>query len=264
MINKKSSLIGTQSFSMKFCVITLLPPVLDALKYGITGKALEQQLITLSCINPREYANNKHQRIDDAPYGGGPGMLMQAPPLHGATLAAKKKHPRAKVICLSPQGRRFDQDSAKKIAENETEMILVAGRYEGIDQRYIDKHVDEEWSIGDYTISGGELAAAVVIDTISRLIPGVVGDQLSVTEDTFYQGLLKHPQYTRPEIFEGETVPTVLLSGNHEKIKQWNLKNNLGTTWLKRPDLLEKTTLSKQEQELLNAFIAEYKKEEIS
>jgi len=247
---------------MKFCAITLFPEIFDALKFGITGRALEQQLINLSCINPRDYANNKHQRIDEAPYGGGPGMLMQVAPLSGATLAAKHRHPKAKVICLSPQGKRFDQALAKKIAKSETEIILVAGRYEGIDQRYIDMHVDEEWSIGDYTISGGELAATVVIDAISRLIPSVVGDSNSVTEDTFYQGLLKHPQYTRPEVFESQRVPTVLLSGNHEKIKQWSLKNSLGATWLKRPDLLDEITLSKKEQDLLNAFIAEYKKEE--
>lgn len=247
---------------MKFCAITLFPEVFNALKQGIIGRALEQELISLCCINPRDYADNKHQRIDQPPYGGGPGMLMQAPPLHKATLEAKRQLPRAKVVYLSPQGKRFDQELAKQVAKDESEIILVAGRYEGIDQRYIDRHVDHEWSIGDYTISGGELAAAVVIDAIARLVPNVVGDHSSVTEDTFYQGLLKHPQYTRPEVFENQQVPAVLLSGNHEKIKQWNLKQSLGATWLKRPDLLEKISLSKQEQKLLNAFIAEYKKEE--
>lgn len=248
---------------MKFCAITLFPEIFDALNYGITGKALERKLISISAINPRDYADNKHQRVDSPPYGGGPGMLMQAAPLQKATIAAKQKLPSAKVICLSPQGECFNQKKAKEIAKNETELILVAGRYEGIDQRYIDKQVDEEWSIGDYTISGGELAAMVVIDALARLVPNVVGDENSVTEDTFYHGLLKHPQYTRPESFEGKAVPEILLSGNHERIKQWNLKSSLGTTWLKRPDLLDKLTLSEQEQKLLNAFIAEYKKEEI-
>ena len=186
-------------------------------------------------------------------------MVMMAKPLHQAVLAAKAQRPNAKVIYLSPQGKRFDQALAKKAAED-SDLIMIAGRYEGIDQRIIDECVDEEWSLGDYVISGGELAALVMIDAIARCVPGVVGDAGSVMDDSFYNGLLKHPQYTRPESYNGWEIPKVLLSGNHREIAEWRKKHSLGTTWLKRPDLLEPNLLrlSKEEKILLNEFIAEY------
>lgn len=231
----------------------------DSLRFGIMGRAIQKQLLTVSCINPRDYTEDKNKTVDDSPFGGGPGMVMMAKPLHQAVLAAKAQRPNAKVIYLSPQGKRFDQALAKKAAED-SDLIMIAGRYEGIDQRIIDECVDEEWSLGDYVISGGELAALVMIDAIARCVPGVVGDAGSVMDDSFYNGLLKHPQYTRPESYNGWEIPKVLLSGNHREIAEWRKKHSLGTTWLKRPDLLEPNLLrlSKEEKILLNEFIAEY------
>ena len=244
---------------MKFAVITLFPEILAALHVGIVGKALQRQLLDVSALNPRDYTEDKHRTVDDSPFGGGPGMVIMAMPLHQAVLAAKAQLPNAKVVYLSPQGKRFDQQLAKKAAEA-GDLIMIAGRYEGIDQRIIDECVDEEWSLGDYVISGGELAALVMIDAIARCIPGVVGDADSVSEDSFYQGLLKHPQYTRPENYNGWDVPKVLLGGNHRDITRWRKKHSLGATWLKRPDLLEEAALSKEAQMLLNEFIVEHKK----
>lgn len=211
----------------------------DVLKFGIVGKAIQQQLIDVFCINPRDYANDKHKTVDHTVYGGGPGMVMMVKPLHQAILAAKSQLPDAKVIYLSPQGRPFDQTMAKTAAKR-SDLIMIAGRYEGIDQRIIDECVDEEWSLGDYVISGGEFAALVMIDAIARCIPGVVGDAGSVIDDSFYHGLLKHPQYTRPESYNGWDVPKVLLSGNHREISRWREERSLEVTRLKRPDLLEK------------------------
>jgi len=244
---------------LKFAVITLFPEILAALHVGIVGKALQRQLLDVSALNPRDYTEDKHRTVDDSPFGGGPGMVIMAMPLHQAVLAAKAQLPNAKVVYLSPQGKRFDQQLAKKAAEA-GDLIMIAGRYEGIDQRIIDECVDEEWSLGDYVISGGELAALVMIDAIARCIPGVVGDADSVSEDSFYQGLLKHPQYTRPENYNGWDVPKVLLGGNHRDITRWRKKHSLGATWLKRPDLLEEAALSKEAQMLLNEFIVEHKK----
>jgi tRNA (guanine37-N1)-methyltransferase len=231
----------------------------DSLRFGIMGRAIQKQLLTVSCINPRDYTEDKNKTVDDSPFGGGPGMVMMAKPLHQAVLAAKAQRPNAKVIYLSPQGKRFDQALAKKAAED-SDLIMIAGRYEGIDQRIIDECVDEEWSLGDYVISGGELAALVMIDAIARCVTGVVGDAGSVMDDSFYHGLLKHPQYTRPESYNGWEIPKVLLSGNHREIAEWRKKHSLGITWLKRPDLLEPNLLrlSKEEKILLNEFIAEY------
>ncbi len=231
----------------------------DSLRFGIMGRAINKQLLAVSCINPRDYTEDKNKSVDDSPFGGGPGMVMMAKPLHQAVLAAKAQRPNAKVIYLSPQGKQFDQALAKKAAED-SDLIMIAGRYDGIDQRIIDECVDEEWSLGDYVISGGELAALVMIDAIARCVPGVVGDAGSVIDDSFYHGLLKHPQYTRPESYNGWKIPKVLLSGNHRKIAEWRKKHSLGTTWLKRPDLLEPNVLrlSEEEKILLNEFIAEY------
>lgn len=233
--------------------------MLETLKFGVIGKAIQKGLIDIDCVNPRDYADDKYKTVDDAPYGGGPGLVMMVKPLHQAILAAKEKAPNARVIYLSPQGKPFTQTMAKQAAEKDA-LIMIAGRYEGIDQRIIDDVVDEEWSLGDYVISGGELAALVMIDAIGRCIPGVVGDAESVNDDSFYHGLLKHPQYTRPENILGYDVPEVLTSGNHQKITHWRKKNSLGVTWLKRPDLLERKVLSVAEQTLLNEFIQEYKR----
>ena len=224
---------------MKFAIITLFPEMLEALKFGIVGRALQKRLVEVSSINPRDYAEDKNRTVDDSPFGGGPGMVMMAKPLHRAIENAKAQLPSAKVIYLSPQGKQFDQTLAKKAAV-ESDLIMIAGRYEGIDQRIIDECVDEEWSLGDYVISGGEFAALVMIDAIARCIPGVVGDAGSVIDDSFYHGLLKHPQYTRPESYNEWDVPKVLLSGNHREISRWRKEQSLEATRLKRPDLLEK------------------------
>ncbi|OGT47810.1 MAG: tRNA (guanosine(37)-N1)-methyltransferase TrmD [Gammaproteobacteria bacterium RIFCSPHIGHO2_12_FULL_41_20] len=238
-------------------VITLFPEMLAALQYGITGKAIKKQLLNVVCWNPRDFTQDKHNTVDDNPYGGGAGMVMMAPSLCAAIAAARQTAPQPPtVIYLSPQGKSFQQKTAEILLEKKA-LILLAGRYEGIDERVISQQVDEEWSIGDYVLSGGELAAMVMIDVITRLIPGTVGDEDSITQESLTSGLLKYPQYTRPEDFQGARVPDVLLSGNHAAIARWRLKQALGRTWLKRPDLLAKKPLSNQELELLMEFVAE-------
>lgn len=232
----------------------------QALTVGITGRAQKDKLLELQIWNPRDFTTDKHQTVDARPYGGGPGMVMMAEPLQAAIEAAKqaaKKPPT--VIYLSPQGKPFNQAAAQELVKRES-LILVAGRYEGIDERLIEQEIDEEWTIGDYILTGGELAAMVMIDTITRLIPGAVGDQASVTEDSLTSGLLKYPQYTRPELTNQIPVPPVLLSGNHKEINRWRLKTSLGKTWLRRPDLLAKKELSKEESSLLDEFIKEFSK----
>ncbi|OGT34912.1 MAG: tRNA (guanosine(37)-N1)-methyltransferase TrmD [Gammaproteobacteria bacterium RIFCSPHIGHO2_12_FULL_37_14] len=243
---------------MWFGVISLFPEVLGVLNSGVTGRAKQNQLLQINCWNPRDFATDKHRSVDDKPYGGGPGMLMMAEPLHAAICDAKKAAPEnTSVIYLSPQGKRFDQEIASQFAAKGS-LILVAGRYEGIDERIIQQDIDEEISIGDYILTGGELAAMVIIDTISRLIPGTVGDHHSVSLDSLTSGLLKYPQYTRPEHFLDDKVPEILLSGHHQQIEHWRLKQSLGKTWLKRPDLLAKKQLSQEEISALNEFIEEF------
>ncbi len=242
---------------MWFGVISLFPELFQALKFGVTGRALQDNRIQLHCSNPRDFTIDKHQTVDAKPYGGGPGMLMMAPPLLAAIQAARAAAPTPpKVVYLSPQGKRFDQAAAEQFAHMSS-IILIAGRYEGIDERVIEQEVDEEWSIGDYILTGGEFAALVMIDTITRLLPGVVGDEASIAEDSLTSGLLKYPQYTRPENLADKTVPSVLLSGNHQAIARWRLKAALGRTWQKRPDLLAKRQLNSLEQDLLDEFIQE-------
>ncbi|MCC2666728.1 MAG: trmD [Gammaproteobacteria bacterium] len=244
---------------MWFGIITLFPEMFSALDYGITGRALKEKLVKLMCWNPRDFAQNKHHQVDDRPYGGGPGMVMMAQPLQNAIHAAKHAAPlhiKPVVIHLSPQGDRFTQSTAKKLYEKKS-LILIAGRYEGIDERLLKMEVDEEWSMGDYVLSGGELAAMTMIDVITRLIPGALGHENSVAEDSISSGLLKYPQYTRPENFQNQRVPDVLISGNHKEIERWRLKKTLGRTWLKRPDLLLKFNLDKFQLELLMEFIQE-------
>jgi len=242
-------------------VISLFPEMFDALKHGITGRAIRNKLIELQLVNPRDFTQDKHRTVDDRPYGGGPGMLMKVEPLKKALQSIKKytlnkSENKTKVIYLSPQGQPLTQDIVKDLSDNE-QLILIAGRYEGIDERVIEHYVDYECSIGDYVLSGGELPAMVLIDSLVRLIPGALGHNESAINDSFYSGLLDHPHYTRPEEFEGENVPDILLSGHHEKIKQWRLKQALGRTWKRRPDILKDRLLDEYEQGLLHDFIKE-------
>jgi|TARA_R110000782_G_scaffold100766_7_gene187032 tRNA (guanine37-N1)-methyltransferase len=225
--------------------------------YGVTGRAVQKGLLNISCCNPRDYTTDRHQTVDDRPYGGGPGMVMMTAPLEQAIHAAKASvAPGATVIYLSPQGRPLDQQGLVELAQRPS-LVLLAGRYEGVDERLIEAEVDEEWSIGDYVLSGGELAAMVMIDGLSRLLPGVLGHHLSAEQDSFAEGLLDCPHYTRPEHYRDRAVPDVLLSGNHEAIRRWRLKQSLGRTWLRRRDLLQKVELSSEQNTLLAEFIRE-------
>ena len=238
---------------MRFDVITLFPEMFDAIRLGVTGRAIDEGLAELVLWNPRDYTEDVHQTVDDRPYGGGPGMVMKVEPLLAAIQAAKAQSPASKVVYLSPQGQRFVQATA--VAATQTSgIILIAGRYEGIDERVIHSFVDEEWSLGDFVLSGGELPAMVVIDSMIRLLPGALGHAESAEQDSFSDGLLDCPHYTRPENILDQDVPPVLLSGDHEKIRLWRLQQALGRTWLRRPDLLEGRELNKQEQELLDEF----------
>jgi len=245
---------------MRFAVITLFPEMLDAvMDYGINGRAIDSGLIEIKAWNPRDYTRDTHHTVDDRPYGGGPGMVMMMPPLCAAIRAARNSLPgKKKVIHLTPQGRRLDQAGVMELAGNEN-LVLLTGRYEGIDERVIATEVDEEWSIGDYVLSGGELAAMVMIDAITRTLPGVLGHADSAREDSFFYGLLDYPHFTRPEEFEGRRVPEILLSGDHHKIRHWRLKQALGRTWLRRPELLERLELDKEQQVLLEEFKTEFK-----
>src|SRR5687768_16446025 len=240
-------------------VVTLFPPMFEAVTgSGVTGRARERRLYELVLWNPRDFASNAYRTVDDRPYGGGPGMVMMPEPLHKALAAAQQRQKsagvkRPRVVYLSPQGSLLDH---ARVAEyvGEDGLVLLAGRYEGVDERVVRHSVDDEISIGDYVLSGGELAAMVLIDCVVRQLPGALGDAESATQDSFVNGLLDHPHYTRPEVYENETVPAVLLSGNHADIARWRLKQALGRTWLRRPELLEKRTLSVEERQLLEEF----------
>ena len=244
---------------VEFAVITLFPEMLGAVRdYGVTGRAVKSGIIRIGSWNPRDYAEDNHRTVDDRPYGGGPGMVMMMPPLCAAIQAARTAMSGAgKVIHLTPQGRLLDQDGVMELAAREC-LILVAGRYEGLDERIIESEVDEEWSIGDYVLSGGELAAMVLIDAVTRTLPGVLGHEDSAREDSFCNGLLDYPHYTRPEEFAGRRVPEVLLSGNHEIIRRWRLQQALGRTWLRRPELLKTLNLDEEQRALLEEFKAAY------
>ncbi|MCO4784915.1 tRNA (guanine-N(1)-)-methyltransferase [Marinomonas gallaica] len=242
---------------MRIGVVTLFPEMFQAItQHGVTGRAVKSGLVEVDYFNPRAFAHDKHKTVDDRPYGGGPGMLMKVQPLKDAIESAKQWVPNAKVIYLSPQGRTLTQEGVQQLAK-QAEFILVAGRYEGVDERLIQSQIDEEWSIGDFVLSGGELPAMVLMDSVFRMIPGVLGKQASADEDSFSDGLLDCPHYTRPEVLEGEPVPPVLLSGNHEAIRCWRLKQKLGRTWQRRPDLLQDLELDKEQQKLLKEFIRE-------
>jgi tRNA (guanine37-N1)-methyltransferase len=247
---------------LQFIAISLFPEMFDAVSmYGVVGRAIKNNKVKLDCINPRDFTNDKHRTVDDRPYGGGPGMLMKVEPLKKAVQQAKViSSTKAKVIYLSPQGKKLDHKLIKELSE-EQHLILLSGRYEGVDQRIIDQEVDIEVSIGDFVLSGGELAAMVLIDSITRLVPDVLGHKDSALEDSFEDGLLDHPHYTRPESYLDSGVPTILLGGDHKAIAQWRLKQRLGRTWLKRPDLLSNKKLSDNEQNLLSAFKNAYQAE---
>jgi len=247
---------------MRIGVVSLFPQMFDAItQYGVTGRAVSQGKLDMAYWNPRDFTQDKHRTVDDRPYGGGPGMVMKLEPLQKAIHAAKQQlGQQTKVVYLSPQGRKLDQQGLQELATREA-MIFVAGRYEGIDERLIEQEIDEEWSIGDYVLSGGELAAMVMIDGVARLLPDVLGDEESAQQDSFMGGLLDHPHYTRPERLSDQTVPEVLLGGDHEAIRKWRLKQSLGRTWIRRPDLLDMDTLTNEQKALLEQFIAEYRQE---
>lgn len=248
-------------------LVTLFPEMFDAfLTQGVTGRAVKKGLIKAQCFNPRDYTTDKHRTVDDRPYGGGPGMLMMVKPLTDAINAAKAaaeeangacgesdKGEPAKVIYLSPQGSTLNQSSVKEFV-NHKKLILVAGRYEGIDERVIQTMVDDEVSLGDFVLSGGEIPAMALMDAVARLVPGVLGHEQSAQFDSFEDGLLDCPHYTRPEVLNDMQVPQVLLSGNHEKIRQWRLKQSLGRTWQRRPDMFKKLALTEEQSSLLREF----------
>ena len=244
---------------MRIDVITLFPAMINGVSaYGVCGRAIREGIVELVCWNPRDYTEDNYSTVDDRPYGGGPGMVMKVEPLNKTWAAVKAADPvETALVYLSPQGKSLDHQAVLALAAR-PRICLLAGRYEGIDQRFIDTHVDEEISLGDYVLSGGELAALVVIDALSRQLPGTLGHAESAADDSFADGLLDCPHYTRPENMDGSQVPPVLLSGDHRAIDRWRLKQALGRTWRLRPDLLRKRALSTQEKALLDEFIEEY------
>lgn len=240
-------------------VISIMPEMFSALRQGVVGRALESNLARVRVYNPRDWAKPPHCAVDDKPYGGGPGMVMMYPPVHQAITHAKAALPAScRTVYLSPQGQRINQKMLTDIAKKKQSLLFIAGRYEGIDERIITHDVDEEWSLGDFVLSGGELAAMVFIDAIVRLLPGSLGDPTSATHDSFMSGLLDYPHYTRPAHANGLDVPPVLLGGSHREIERYRRKQALGKTWLKRPDLLETQSLSQLDEQLLDEFKQEY------
>jgi len=248
---------------MHFGLVSLFPEMFDMVeRSGVVGTALKDGLISLDTWNPRDFTKDRHRTVDDRPYGGGPGMLMKVQPLQDAIKAAqkhtieRKSDARLLTVYLSPQGECLNHELVVELAGYDS-IVCVSGRYEGVDERVIRSEIDKEISIGDYVLSGGELASMVLIDAVSRMIPDVLGHADSASEDSFVSGLLDHPHYTRPDSINGDDVPEVLLSGNHEKIRIWRLKQSLGRTWLRRPDLLEKLSLDEEQDSLLQEFIKE-------
>jgi tRNA (guanine37-N1)-methyltransferase len=239
-------------------VVSLFPEMIrGAAAWGVTGRALDKGLVRLECTNPREFTADLHQTVDDRPYGGGPGMVLKVEPVAAAVNAARDKQPTgSRVVFLSPQGQAFDQNKASELAALPG-MVLVCGRYEGFDERLLEACADEELSIGDYVLSGGEYGALVVLDAVMRLLPGVLGDETSAQQDSFVEGLLDCPHYTRPEEIDGRRVPPELLSGDHAGIKRWRLKQALGRTWVRRPDLLAGRELTAAERQLIDEYLAE-------
>lgn len=248
---------------MRIAVVTLFPDMFAAVTdYGVSGRAVKRGIVELSCWNPRDFTSDRHRTVDDRPFGGGPGMLMKTEPLQRAIRSAREAlegdgSMPAQVVYLSPQGRRLDQAGVAALA-GEGKLVLVCGRYQGIDERVLEAEIDQEWSLGDFVISGGELAAMVLIDAMTRLLPGALGAEDSAEQDSFAAGLLHCPQYTRPQVVEGREVPPVLRGGDHEQIRVWRLKQGLGATWRKRPDLIEKLDLDAEQKALLEEYIEEY------
>ena len=244
---------------MHLGVVSLIPEIFASLRYGVTGRAIEQGIAKIDYWNPREWTSRPYRQVDDKPYGGGPGMVMMYEPLHAAIECAQNQMPtNCKTIYLSPQGRVIQQIDLNQLAAQKQPLLFIAGRYEGIDERIISHHVDEEWSLGDFVLSGGELAAMVFIDALVRLLPGCLGHHASAQQDSFMNGLLDCPHYTRPAVINGASVPDVLLGGNHFDIERWRRKQSLGKTWLKRPDLLEKLKLNDVDMQLLVEFKCEH------
>ena len=243
---------------MQIGLVTLFPEICETFaRLGVTGRAVAEGRAQLLYENPRDHATDRHRTVDDRPYGGGPGMVMKVGPLRAAIAALRARMPEGtRTVLLSPQGRRFDQAMASQFAAGEG-LLLVSGRYEGVDERLRQLEVDDEVSLGDFVVSGGELPALLVIDGVTRLLSGVLGDAESAAQDSFVEGLLDCPHYTRPEELEGLAVPPVLLSGDHEQIRRWRLKQSLGRTWQRRPDLLEGRQMREEERILLDEFIAE-------
>ncbi|AXR05930.1 tRNA (guanosine(37)-N1)-methyltransferase TrmD [Salinimonas sediminis] len=246
-----------------FGIVSLFPEMFAPFtQQGVIGRAVKSGTLAVETFNPRIYTHDRHRTVDDRPYGGGPGMLMMVKPLTDAISAAKQAGgENSKVIYLSPQGKKLDQAGVARLANNDR-MILICGRYEGIDERVIESHVDEEVSIGDYVLSGGELPAMVLMDAVARLVPGVLGHKASAVEDSFTDGLLDCPHYTRPEVLDGRSVPSVLLSGDHEKIRQWRQKQALGRTWQRRPELLNHLALTEEQQRLLEEFKSQLQRDD--
>ncbi len=250
---------------MQLGIVSLFPEMFAAVtEHGISGRAVRSGLMNLELFNPRDYTTDKHRTVDDKPFGGGPGMLMKTEPLMASIAAARQAVSQkqttgesVKVIYLSPQGKTLKQDSIIDLAKREG-MVLLCGRYQGIDNRVLVSEIDEEWALGDFVISGGELAAMTLIDAMTRFQPGALGDEGSALEDSFSNGLLHSPEYTRPQSIDGSDVPKVLLSGDHEAIRKWRLKQSLGATWLKRPDLLQAMSLEIEQEELLEQFKQDY------
>lgn len=243
---------------MNFTVLTLFPELVAAFfEHGMIGRAMKNGLIKGNWVNIREFTLDRHKTVDDRPYGGGSGMVMKPEPLEAAISFVKEKSPQARVLLMTPQGKRFDQKKARELAIGQEDLIFVCGRYEGIDERVYTLLVDEEISLGDYVMTGGELAAMAMIDSISRMIPGVLGSEASSLSDSFSDNRLEYAQYTRPEVFEEIQVPEVLLSGNHERIRQWRKQSSLQRTFMKRPDLFETHGPTAEEKEILKQWCRE-------
>ncbi len=241
---------------MQMQIVSLFPQMVAAVAdFGVVGRAVDRGLLALGYQDPRRFADDVHRTVDDRPYGGGPGMVMKYRPLQAAVTAAREALPEGSpVICLSPQGRVFDQAAAARLSALPG-LVLIAGRYEGIDERLIEAVVDEELSLGDFVLSGGEIAAMAVIDAVARLLPGVLGDEASAAEDSFVEGLLDCPHYTRPEEIDGRRVPAVLLSGDHAAIARWRHQQALGRSFVRRPDLVAKLRLTDEQQGLLDEYL---------
>ncbi len=251
-------IMGNKEPVLNFTVLTLFPELVTAFfEHGMIHRGIERNLVSGECVNIRDFSCDRHKTVDDKPYGGGSGMVMKPEPLEAAISSVKKRNPRAKVILMTPQGERFDQKKACDFAVGQEDLIFICGRYEGIDERVYTQFVDEEISIGDYVMTGGELAAMAIIDSVSRMIPGVLGSDASSQSDSFIDDRLEYAQYTRPEVFNDVKVPGVLLSGNHEKIRQWRKTSSLQRTFIKRPDLFETKDPTAEEKIILRQWCRE-------